>query len=141
MSIYLDASVLVPFLIDEPATPLVNRWLGHMDRDLVVSDLSVGEVVAALHRAVRNRREELTAIVSRLQAFERWHNKSCEHEPFISADLRQAVEFVRHFELAIRMPDALHLAACARLGLTLATFDRRLLRAAEALGVVAVSPR
>ena len=140
MSIYLDASVVVPFLINEPATPRINRWLGSANLDLAISDLTIGEVVAALHRAVRDRREELTDVVPRLRAFERWYHKSCVHEPFGAADMRQAVDFVRRFDLALRMPDALHLAACARLGLTLASFDRQLLRAAEALGVAAVRP-
>lgn len=139
MIAYLDASVIVPFLIAEPSSPRIRLWLDTND-ELVVSEFARGEVTAALHRAVRNGREPFADINMRLQMFERWCEETCSPAPFAVADMRTAADYVRRFDLALRMPDALHLAACARLGLTLASFDRRLLRAAEALGVAAVRP-
>jgi predicted nucleic acid-binding protein len=41
--------------------------------------------------------------------------------------------------MALRAPDALHVALCRRLGLKLVTFDQRQAAAAEALGVGRVS--
>ena len=43
--------------------------------------------------------------------------------------------YVRRFDLALRAPDALHLAVVQRLDLSLITLDRRLATAARELGV------
>ena len=140
MTVYLDASVIVANLIDEPATPSAKRWFRDAADELAISDLARGEVVAALHRAIRDGRHARPDIASRIEAFERWSANAFVQVMLMPADMRMAVDYVKTFDLALRMPDAIHLATCARLGLTLATFDRRLLRAAEALGVVAVRP-
>ena len=43
--------------------------------------------------------------------------------------------YVRRFDLALRAPDALHLAVARRLDATLVTLDRRLTAAARELGI------
>ncbi len=43
--------------------------------------------------------------------------------------------YVRCFDLMLEGPDALHAAICRRRALTLVTLDRRLARAASALGL------
>lgn len=140
MIAYLDASVIVPSLIAEPASPGVKRWLAAAGSNLAMSDLAYGELISALHRAVRNGRAQLSDVTARLETFDRWRDGTCSAVIFTAADMRNAADHVRRFDLALRMPDALHLIVCARLGLALATFDRRLFRAAVALGVAAVRP-
>lgn len=49
--------------------------------------------------------------------------------------------FVRRFDLALRVPDALHLAIVRRLGVALVTLDRRLATAAGEFGVAAEMPK
>jgi hypothetical protein len=49
--------------------------------------------------------------------------------------------FVRRFDLALRVPDALHLAIARRLDVALVTLDRRLATAAGELGVAAEMPK
>jgi predicted nucleic acid-binding protein len=58
-----------------------------------------------------------------------------------AADIRLAGVFVRRFDLALRVPGALHLAIARRLDVALVTLDRRLATAAGELGVVAEMPK
>ena len=46
-----------------------------------------------------------------------------------------SIWYVRRFDLALRAPDALHLAIARRLDATLVTLDRRLAAAAGELGI------
>ena len=57
-----------------------------------------------------------------------WSCKRC------SARLHSYI-YVRRFDLALRAPDALHLAIARRLDATLVTLDRRLAAAAGELGI------
>lgn len=57
------------------------------------------------------------------------------HVRVSSSDIDAARDLVRHIELKLRAPDAIHLATAQRLGATLATFDVTLASAARALGV------
>ena len=50
MSTYLDASVLLPTLIGEPATEAVYDCLGADGRELLISDFAAAEVASALSR-------------------------------------------------------------------------------------------
>jgi uncharacterized protein len=53
-------------------------------------------------------------------------------------DVQQAAILVRRFELKLRTPDALHVAICARLGLTLVTRDGGMANAATIVGVATI---
>ena len=55
-------------------------------------------------------------------------------------DVRHAGALVRRFDLKLRAPDALHLAACERLAMTLVTLDRGLAASAAALTVPVIVP-
>lgn len=50
-------------------------------------------------------------------------------------DLAEATRWLSRLDPPLRTPDAIHLAACGRLGSTLLTFDVQMARAAEALGI------
>ena len=56
-------------------------------------------------------------------------------------DVRLAYAYVRRFDLALRAPDALHIAIDRRLDVSLATVDRRLAAAAGELGVTVEVPK
>jgi hypothetical protein len=77
----------------------------------------------------------LEAANLRLGEFDSWRSTDKAEIDLHPADFRLASLFVRRFELALRGPDALHLAACRRGGHRLFTLDRRLAAAAETLGV------
>jgi predicted nucleic acid-binding protein len=53
LSTYLDASVLLPTLIAEPATEAVYDCLGADGRESLISDFAAAEVASALSRLVR----------------------------------------------------------------------------------------
>jgi predicted nucleic acid-binding protein len=55
--------------------------------------------------------------------------------PVSGSQFRTAARFVDHHALGLRAGDTLHLAICVDHGATLCTLDRRLGKAASALGV------
>jgi predicted nucleic acid-binding protein len=73
-------------------------------------------------------------------ALDRWALGVGEPMPIASPDVEQATQFVRRPELALRAPDAIHIAAAHRLGATLLTLDKGMARAAAALGVPYLNP-
>lgn len=140
MSIYLDASILIPTLVEEPASGVVKDYLIAGEQDLLVSDFAAAEVAAALSRLVRMRLLETADASARLADFESWRAGASSPVDLHDADVRLAYAYVRRFDLMLRAPDALHLAIAARLDATLATLDRRLANAGGELGVSVAVP-
>lgn len=135
MSAYLDASVLIPTLIEEPSSPAVLRLLDSWPGDLRVSDFAAAEVASGLSRLVRATYLEREDATIRLADFDTWRAGATLPCDIRASDMRLAGEYVRRFELMLRAPDALHAAICRRLDLTLITLDRRLAAAGDALGL------
>jgi uncharacterized protein len=140
MSIYLDASALVPTLIAEPASVAIDAFLLGCSDALVVSDFAAAEVASALSRLVRTRRLTVAEAGERLADFDAWRAGEIESADMDAHDCRLANTFVRRFDLRLRAPDALHAAICRRLGLQLVTLDRRLAAAAQELGIDVLVP-
>ena len=140
MSVYLDASVIVPRLVDEPHTTDVEAYLTGKREELFISDFAAAEVAAALSRLVRMRRLTTGDASSALNDFDIWRATSCSGVDVRAADARLAFAYVRRFELMLRAPDALHLAIARRLGATLVTLDRRLADAGRELAVTVAVP-
>lgn len=135
MSLYLDASAILPVLVEEPGSAAIDRFLTAAADDLVVSDFAAAEVASALSRLVRTGLLTAEDAAARLADFDAWRAGSTADLEFKAADVRLANAYVRRFELMLRAPDALHAAACRRADLQLVTMDRRLALAAEHLGV------
>ena len=140
MSLYLDASVLVPTVVVEQASPAVVEFLLGRADDLTVSDFAAAEVASALSRLVRMDRLTITEALERLADFDAWRTGETENADVAAHDCRLANTYVRRFDLKLRAPDALHAAICRRLGLQLVTLDRRLVAAARELGIAVVVP-
>jgi predicted nucleic acid-binding protein len=139
LSLYLDASVMVPIHIHEKASVLVEHWQSTVEDSLAVSDLAAGEFVSATSRLVRMGRltsERVSVILARfdqwLQGFER-----IEHA---SSDIRRAAQLVRDPLPKLLMADAIHLATCARTGHTLVTLDDDLAMVLGRLGLDCIVP-
>jgi predicted nucleic acid-binding protein len=133
--LYLDANVLVAsFTLDEHsdrAQPLLRDEVW----EFVVSDLAVTKFSAVVARRVRDR--ELTRLEA-LDAFEdidHWARGSAENVWLTRDDMDFAEDLIRSLDHNILTPDALHLGAARRLDATLATFDRKMGKVAEALGL------
>lgn len=135
MSAYLDASAILPILIEEPGSTLVDRFITDADAALVVSEFAAAEVASALSRLVRTGLLEAADATDRLADFDAWRASATTDIDLQASDIRLAHIFVRRFDLMLRAPDALHAAICRRGDLTLVTLDRRLASAAAELGI------
>lgn len=135
MSVYLDASVILPTLIEEAGSALVDRFMAELTDDLIVSEFASAEVASALSRLVRTGLLDREDASLRLADFDAWRAATARDLDLQPADVRLANVFVRRFDLMLRAPDALHAAACRREDHLLVTLDRRLALAAVELGV------
>ena len=140
MSLYLDASAIVPTLVDEGSSPAMRRFLTTATLRLIVSDFTAAEVASAMSRLVRMTLLTGEDAEARLSEFDAWRAAATDAIDFQPSDFRLANIFVRNFDLGLRAPDAVHAAVCRRGGLQLVTLDRGLAAAAEVLDVPAVVP-
>lgn len=140
MSAYLDASVLLPTLIEEAASAAVDAYMLAGAREFLVSDFAAAEVASGLSRLVRMGLLEVADASARLADFDVWRAAMSSPADIHALDVRLAATYVRRFDLALRAPDALHLAVARRLDVPLVTLDRRLAAAARELGVAVEEP-
>jgi predicted nucleic acid-binding protein len=135
MSMYLDASFLVPMLIEEQGSAAVNAYLVAADGELLVSEFAAAEVASALSRLVRMRLLATADAAARLADFAAWRAAASSPVDVQPADARLAYAYVCRFDLMLRAADALHLAIAARLDASIVTLDGRMERAAQELGI------
>jgi predicted nucleic acid-binding protein len=135
VSAYLDASALLPTLIEEAASAAVDRFVAEADEPLIISEFAAAEVASALSRLVRTGVLDGGDAAARLADFDAWRAAATDDLDLQASDIRLAHIFVRRFDLMLRSPAALHAAVCRRADLLLVTLDKRLAAAAEALGV------
>jgi uncharacterized protein len=134
LTCYLDASVILPILVKEPASAAVDAFMSIVQQDLWVSDFAAAEVASALSRLVRIGRLQATDGAARLSDFDVWRAAMTRPAEIHAVDVRLAAAYVRRFDLALRPPDALRLAIARRLDIALVTLDRRMMAAASDLG-------
>jgi uncharacterized protein len=140
LSAYLDTSVLLPMLIVEPTTEAVYEFLGGVNGELLISDFAAAEVASALSRLVRMTLLTEADASARLADFDAWRAAMTSTVDMQASDARLAYIYVRRFDLALRAPDALHLAVARRLDIALVTLDRRMAVAGRELGVAVEMP-
>ena len=141
MTIYLDASVLIAVLAEEPASAATRRFLRAHREDRLISDFAAAEVASAISRLVRMRLLTEEEGSARLADFDAWRAAASSAADMHAADARLACIYVRRLELRLRAADALHLAITRRLDSTLVTLDRRLAIAAQELGIAVEVPK
>ena len=140
MTGYLDASVMLPILIKEPASAVVDAFMSTVQQELWVSDFAAAEVASAVSRLVRTGRLQASDGAASLSDFDVWRAAMTRAAEIHAVDVRLAGAYVRRFDLALRAPDALHLAIARRLDVALITLDRRMAAAATELGVAVEVP-
>lgn len=140
MSLYLDASVLIPLFVTEPASERLEAWVRSVSEDLFVADLAAAEFRSGVSRRVRMKvfGDDLAASIH--DAFDEWRDQATQSIENIPVDIRAAERFVRRPIPRLLTPDAIHLATCRRLALTLVTNDEVLTRIAEREQVATLSP-
>ena len=136
MTCYLDPSVVLPIFVKEPASAAVDGFMSRVAEELLVSDFAAAEVASALSRLVRMGRLQPSEGAACLTDFDTWRAAMTTVAEIHAADIRLAGGYVRRFDLALRAPDALHVAIARRLEVALVTLDRRMANAARQLGVV-----
>ena len=135
MNEYLDASVILPTLVEEAGSRAVDEFIGASHEKLVISEFAAAEVASALSRLVRTGLLDHDDAATRLADFDAWRAADAAELDTQASDIRLAHVFVRRFDLMLRVPDALHAAMCRRAGHRLVTMDRRLATAARDLGI------
>ena len=133
--LYLDASVLVSLLTRDALSDQALALMDMHNMPVIVSDFALIEFASAVARQVRmgnlTEQEARMAFMS-LDAFIIRTASRIDTTP---ADLKFAEAALRRLDLPLRTGDALNVAIAGRLGATLATFDRKMAKAAKALGV------
>jgi predicted nucleic acid-binding protein len=134
--LYLDTSLLVAALTNEPDTERMQGWLGrHAEGDLAISDWVATEFSSALSIKLRAGHIEPAHRADALAMFARLCADNFLVVPVSRLQFRAAARFADQHQLSLRAGDALHLAVCADHGATLCTLDRRLSDAGPALGI------
>lgn len=134
MSVYLDASVIVPLFIADAFSKQADALIAQ-ESTITIADWAVVEVSSVIARQTRIGAIDTQTAQRVLSQFDSWRARLAIRAETFGSDMVLATEFVRKFDLGLRGPDALHLAIASRLGMKLLTFDTRMKSAAIALGL------
>jgi predicted nucleic acid-binding protein len=137
--VYCDASALVKLYVPEEESEELNRVLEGR-RDLLLSDLSVTEIVSSLSRRRREGSlEPAVALRIHRAVLDHMERGIYRRVELIPAAHREAERLLMSVEsVPLRAADALHLAlAVGGEAVSIVSFDRRLSEAARAIGLVA----
>jgi hypothetical protein len=134
LTAYLDTSVAVALFTDDTHAERAKRLVDAAGR-LIVSDLTAAEFSSALAIHYRNGRATAAAVRAAFATFDMWCETVPERAEVFPSDVRSAGALIRQLEDSLRTPDAIHLAVARRLGVSLATFDHAMARAASRVGL------
>jgi uncharacterized protein len=140
LSVYLDTSVFIPLFITEDHSVRVKKWVSATREQLYYSHLVAGEFNSAVSRYVRMGEIDPRHAEEIRNDAAQWLQREMRCASIDDADIEAASRAVANPQPKLLMPDAIHLVICARLDLTLATFDQDLLTIAEREGVPAITP-
>lgn len=139
MSLWLDASVLVAMITRERTSHQIDDFLQSNDPPLV-SDFCIAECSSAIARLVRIGSRTWDEAEVLFSSLDDWVASASNRLAVDQGDIEMATAFVRRPGIALRAPDAIHIAAAHRLGATLLTLDNGMAHAAAALGVPYLNP-
>lgn len=139
MSVYLDASILVSLFIIDSQTARADRFLRGGPGAIVVSDFASAEFAAVVARKNRTGELDIEEREAVLADFDMWARQTVRMAETTANDIAAAISFLRRRDVTLRAPDAINIALSQRLGTALATFDQRMARDAEIVGVATIS--
>jgi predicted nucleic acid-binding protein len=126
---YLDTSAAAKLVVAEQGTTALRRWIASRDDRLFSSDLLRTELLRATRRAAPEQMVQARAVLDSL-VLVTLSTAICERAAVLEPEV-------------LRSLDALHLAAALEVGDELegiVTYDQRLARGAEALGISVETP-
>lgn len=133
--VYLDTSVLVAYYIPETLSQVIQERL-RTATTVAVSEWAQTEFVAALSLRQRIGDLSLADVKQVTTLFVKHLDDNLYHSLHLNRDVyRQARDYITRFDLPLKAPDALHLAAAALEAYPLITADRQLAHNAETLGI------
>ncbi len=118
--LYLDTSLIVAALSNEPMTGPAHDWLA--GQSALAIKLRTGQI------GLEQRAEALAR-------FNQMVTESLTILPLMSTHFRMAARFVDNHALGLRGGDALHLAVALENGVMVVTLDQRLANAGPAVAV------
>lgn len=133
--LYLDTSIVVSALTNEPRSSEIYAWLAQLSAPLFVSGWVKAELSAALSGKLRMRAITVAENRAAREAFAKLVQASFGDAPILASDFGRASRLAEKHELGLRGGDALHLAIAERHGATLCTLDKRQAEAACALSI------
>ena len=135
MSLYLDASVVVPLFLKDALSARAFALMRAQKAALVISDWAGLEVSSVVARQMRIGALTKSQAEGALANFDLWRSNSACTAETSAADIADAAQFVRRLDVTWRGPDAVHLAIARRVGAIVCTFEARMETAALALGL------
>lgn len=139
MIFYLDTSLLVSALTNEPRTTEMQVWLASQPAgQLAISDWVMTEFSGALSIKLRMGQLSEAQRADVLATFTQLVNESFVVLPVSHTDFQDAARYADQYATGLRSADALHLAVAANHGIQIQSLDHGLVQAANALGVSAI---
>jgi predicted nucleic acid-binding protein len=133
--IYCDANIVIAIFVREASSLRIQTWVADPGVSVMVSDLTVLEFTSAISRLVRERKLDSAEARSIFSRFEVWRAALGRPLTITRQMFALARTIVEDAALGVRGPDALHPALLQVTGLPFATFDARLRRAADTIGL------
>ena len=140
MSFYLDASALIPLFKIEESSAVISDWVANLTAPILVSSLVIGEACSGFSRQVRQGVWDAKLANAAANEVAVWIEARATLVTVLNEDVIAAADLVKYPIPRLLMPDAIHLAICQRLELTLVTLDKDLLTIATREGVTAICP-
>ena len=136
MTLYLDASALIPLFIEEART---QEAQGHLRGNvLVISDFAIAEFSSGVARRCREGEINASGASTVFAALDAWTARAARRELLTAGDIGAAIGMVRRLDLGLRTPDALNIAIAQRCDASLLTFDVKMARSARSLGMTVI---
>jgi predicted nucleic acid-binding protein len=140
VTVYLDTSVIIALIVEEPSSKTVPELVSQRDRSNDRQRFVRLEFSAFVSRAVRTKRFDSDQAALALKSFDELH-KSCDSLEHTPRDFSRADELIREFATKLAAADALHLASVLAADLSLLTLDTRLQEAARSKAIATIAVR
>ena len=135
MNAYLDTSLLVSVFLIDVHSKRAQGFVAGLSAAPTISSWTIAEFSSAVAARLRAKSVTDREAAEALALFDRWVNGVSSVAVVTDDDIRASAFMVRRPNIALKTPDALHIAICRRLGRQLATIDAQMALAATALGV------